>query len=205
MKIGLLALQGCVEPHCVILRQLGCTVHKVRLPEDLDGIDGLILPGGESTTMLSLIEKYGLFEPLVNFVRSRPTWGICAGAILLAQEVVNPCQKSLAALPIRAHRNYYGSQRESFSSTIECSLFSPPLQVDFIRAPRLEALSDEVEVLGKYSRTFITSYGSPQGSDMKDQHCTEAVLIRSNHVLACSFHTELSPDLRLHKYFIDMR
>ncbi|MCB0353783.1 MAG: pyridoxal 5'-phosphate synthase glutaminase subunit PdxT [Bdellovibrionales bacterium] len=182
--VGILALQGCVEPHVRVLRSLGRDAISVKRGEDFEEIDRLILPGGESSTMLRLLERFSLFEPLRSFCLSRPTWGVCAGAILLAAKVEHPSQVSLATVNVLAHRNFYGSQRESFSTEVRSSLFDKPLSADFIRAPKLSPLASTVEVLAEY------------GGD--------AVLLRENHTLLSSFHVELESDTRLHQYFLSL-
>src|ERR1700710_2035025 len=113
LTIGVLALQGAYEAHAAMLRQLGATAILVRKPEELGGLDGLIIPGGESTTFLKHLERAGFFDALSAFVQHKPTFGTCAGAILLAKEVANPAQRSLAAMDITVERNFYGRQNDS--------------------------------------------------------------------------------------------
>src|SRR6266480_981124 len=142
MKIGVLALQGDFDAHRHRLEELGAEVVLVKKPEQLDGIDGLVIPGGESSTFLKLLGEAG-FEKLREFVQSKPTFGTCAGAILLAAEVENPKQAGLGALDISIRRNAYGRQLES--SIREGKLGVSPLEMVFIRAPKIERVGDKVE------------------------------------------------------------
>ncbi len=183
--VGVLALQGCVEPHLVMLRAIGAQAMSVRTPGELAQVDRLIMPGGESTTMLKLLVSSGLWEPLREFTKKRPVWGICAGSILLAREVQHPAQESLGAINIRAHRNFYGSQLDSFKSSLTVTGIAHPVAVDFIRAPRLEPLAESVQVLAK------TTDGTP-------------VLMQEGHILVSAFHTELGSDPALHRYFTNL-
>ena len=184
LTIGVLALQGAYEAHAQTLRLLGATPRLVRTPEDLEGIAGLIMPGGESTTMLKFLERNNFFEILQAFVRTIPTFGTCAGAILLANEVQHPAQKSLAALDITVERNAYGRQIDSTILTEPTTLPGGPLEMVFIRAPRITRTGPSVE-------TLATREGYP-------------TLIRSGHILAATFHPELSSDTRVHKLFLDL-
>ena len=181
VNAGVLALQGCIDPHVRMLEKCGATVTRVRTVRDLEAVDRLILPGGESTTMLKLLDRAGLTSALRDFGKTKPMWGVCAGSILLAKEVRHPDQFSLELIPVRATRNYYGSQIDSFKASVEIPKLGEPLLVDFIRAPLLEALSDEVEVLGEFN----------------DQQ----VLLRKGKIMVSSFHIELTEDQRLHEYF----
>ena len=182
--VGILALQGCVEPHARALNALGREALFVKRAEDFKGIERIILPGGESSTMLRLLERFSLFEPLRMFCMKNPTWGVCAGAILLAENVEHPTQPSLQIANVLAHRNFYGSQRESFSAPISTSLFDEPLCADFIRAPKLSPLSSSVEVLAEFEG--------------------DTVLLRDKRALLSSFHVELESDTRLHQYFLSL-
>jgi 5'-phosphate synthase pdxT subunit len=184
LTIGVLALQGAYEAHAQTLRMLGATPKLVRTPEDLAGVAGLIMPGGESTTMLKFLERNGFFEVLQNFVRTTPTFGTCAGAILLASHVEHPAQKSLGALDITVERNAYGRQIDSTILKAETTLPGGPLEMVFIRAPRITRLGPGVE-------TLASREGFP-------------VLVRSGHLLAATFHPELSDDTRIHKLFLDV-
>jgi pyridoxal 5'-phosphate synthase pdxT subunit len=185
MTIGVLALQGDFDAHRRRLEQLGAKVVLVRKPEQLDSIDGLVIPGGESGTFLKLLGEAG-FEKLKEFVRLKPTFGTCAGAILLAQEVENPQQAGLGALNIRIRRNAYGRQIDS--SIREGKLLtardSKPLEMVFIRAPKISHVGEGVEVL------------ATEGSD--------PVAVRQGRAMAATFHPELSDDTRVHQAFLDL-
>jgi 5'-phosphate synthase pdxT subunit len=181
MKIGVLALQGDFDAHRRRLEELGAEVVLVKKPEQLDEIDGLVIPGGESGTFLNLLGEAG-FERLKQFVRVKPTFGTCAGAILLANEVVNPMQVGLGALDIRIRRNAYGRQ---IDSSIRTGKFgNSPLEMVFIRAPKIERVGPEVEVVA-------TEGGDP-------------VAVRQGRVMASTFHPELSDDTRVHRAFLDL-
>jgi pyridoxal 5'-phosphate synthase pdxT subunit len=184
LTIGVLALQGAYEAHAQTLRMLGATPKLVRTPEDLAGVVGLIMPGGESTTMLKFLERNGFFEVLQDFVRTTPTFGTCAGAILLASHVEHPAQKSLGALDITVERNAYGRQIDSTILCAETALPGGPLEMVFIRAPRITRVGPGVD-------TLASREGFP-------------VLVRSGHLLAATFHPELSDDTRIHKLFLDL-
>jgi 5'-phosphate synthase pdxT subunit len=184
MKIGVLAIQGDFEAHQRRLEELGAEVALVRKPEQLEDLDGLVIPGGESTTMLKFLERGGFLEKLRAFVRTKPTFGTCAGAILLAKQVENPRQTSLEAMDIRIRRNAYGRQIDSSIRRVETKLPGGPLEMVFIRAPRIEKTSPEVETLAEYE-------GNP-------------VLVREGKTMAATFHPELSPDTRVHQAFLDL-
>jgi 5'-phosphate synthase pdxT subunit len=184
LTVGVLALQGAYDAHARILATLGATSRLVRLPEDLDGLDGLIMPGGESTTMLKFLERGGFFDTLSSFVRTTPTFGTCAGAILLAADVEHPAQRSLSALDITVERNAYGRQNDSTILTAETSLPGGPLEMVYIRAPRITRVGADVE-------TLATRDGAP-------------TLVRQGHLLAATFHPELSADPRVHQLFLDL-
>jgi 5'-phosphate synthase pdxT subunit len=186
MIIGVLALQGDFDAHRRRLEELGAEVVLVKKPEQLDKIDGLVIPGGESGTFLKLLGEEG-FEKLKQFVRMKPTFGTCAGAILLATEVENPKQAGLGAIDIGIRRNAYGRQLES---SIRQGRFMPeklgnsPLEMVFIRAPKIERVGAGVEVI------------ATEGED--------AVAVRQGRVMAATFHPELSDDTRVHKAFLDL-
>lgn len=184
LTIGVLALQGAYDAHARTLTSLGATPLLVRIPAELDGLDGLIMPGGESTTMLKFLERNGFFDVLRSWVRSTPTFGTCAGAILLAARVENPPQRSLAALDITVERNAYGRQLDSTILTAETTLPGGPLEMVFIRAPRIRETGPGVE-------TLATRDGFP-------------TLVRSGHLMAATFHPELSPDPRVHRLFLEL-
>lgn len=186
--VGILGYQGCIEPHEAIYAQLGISTLRVKTRDDLARVDRLILPGGESTTMLRFIKLYDMIEPLREFARQRPTWGICAGSILLASEVHNPSQVSLGAIDIVAHRNFYGSQIDSFVTPLQVSILETPIEAHFIRAPLLSAHTQEIQEPLTVLATF------------KNQ----PVFFSQGLVWACSFHVELGPDTRLHQAFADL-
>ena len=181
MKIGVLALQGDFDAHRKRLEELGAGVVHVKKPEQLDEIDGLIIPGGESSTFLKLLGEAG-FEKLKQFVRLKPTFGTCAGAILLANEVENPPQAGLGALDIRIRRNAYGRQLDS--SIREGKFDNTPIEMVFIRAPKIERVGPAVEIL------------ATEGED--------PVVVRQGKVMAATFHPELSGDTRVHRTFLDL-
>jgi 5'-phosphate synthase pdxT subunit len=184
MTIGVLAIQGDYEAHKARLEQLGATVKLVRKPEQLDSIDAIIIPGGESSTFLNFLVEGGFLEKLSDFVRTKPTFGTCAGAILLAKEVENPPQTSLGALDIRVRRNAYGRQVDSSIREAQTKLGDQPLEMVFIRAPKIVASGKDVEVLATVS-------GDP-------------VLVRQGKVMAATFHPELSNDVRVHQEFLKL-
>ena len=184
LLIGVLALQGAYDAHVRTMAALGATSRLVRLPLDLHGLDGLILPGGESTTMLHFLDRNGFFEVLQTYVRSTPTFGTCAGTILLAARVEGPAQRSLGALDITVERNAYGRQKDSSIFTAPTSLAGPPLEMVFIRAPRIARTGPSVE-------TLATRDGFP-------------TLVRSGNILAATFHPELSGDHRVHQLFLTL-
>lgn len=185
MKVGVLAIQGDFDAHRRRLEQLGAEVIEVRKPEQLDEIDALVIPGGESTTFLKVLGEQG-FEKLKQFVLTRPTFGTCAGAIMLAKQVENPSQRGLGALDVTIRRNAYGRQIDSFIGTgtavAELEAGAGPLEMVFIRAPKFEQVGKDVEVLAK------------QGDD--------PVLVRQGKVMASTFHPELSDDTRVHAAFL---
>ncbi|MGA2891019.1 MAG: pyridoxal 5'-phosphate synthase glutaminase subunit PdxT [Terracidiphilus sp.] len=182
-QIGVLAIQGDYASHAQALTNSGATPLEVRKPEQLAGLDGLILPGGESTTMLLFLEKHRFFEALQEFCASKPVFGTCAGAILLAKEVLNPAQRSLGALDAVVERNAYGRQIDSAIVTAETALPGGPLEMVFIRAPRIVWTGSGVEVLAERD-------GSP-------------ALVKQGHVMAATFHPELSQDRRVHRLFVE--
>jgi pyridoxal 5'-phosphate synthase pdxT subunit len=183
MKIGVLALQGDFDAHRRRLEELGAEVVLIKKPEQLNEIDGLVIPGGESGTFLKLLGEEGLAK-LKDFVRAKPTFGTCAGCILLATEVENPKQAGLGALDITVRRNAYGRQIDS--SIREGRLLDDdvPIEMVFIRAPKIERVGAGVEVI------------ATEGND--------PVLVRKGKTLAATFHPELSDDRRIHKYFLDV-
>jgi 5'-phosphate synthase pdxT subunit len=184
MKIGVLAIQGDFEAHMRRLEQLGAEVTLVRKPEQLDALDGIVIPGGESSTFLNFLSERGFLEKLRDFVSTKPTFGTCAGAILLANEVENPPQQSLSALDIRIRRNAYGRQNESSIRQVPTRLGDQPLEMVFIRAPKIMSTGKDVEVLAS------------EGGD--------PVLVRQGKIMAATFHPELSDDTRVHQEFLKL-
>ena len=181
MTIGVLAIQGDFEAHKKRLEELGADVVLVRKPEQLDHIDGLVIPGGESGAFLKILGEQG-FAKLKDFVRTKPTFGTCAGAIMLAREVTNPEQPGLGALDIRIRRNAYGRQVDSSIRTGK--LGESPLEMVFIRAPKIEQIGPNVEVI------------ATEGQD--------PVAVRQGRAMAATFHPELSDDPRVHQKFLDL-
>jgi 5'-phosphate synthase pdxT subunit len=183
-RIGILAIQGDYAAHAQALAEAGAEPSDVRKPEQLAGLDGLILPGGESTTMLRFLEKHRFFEALKEFCGRKPVLGTCAGAILLAREVRNPAQRSLGILDAVVERNAYGRQIDSTILTAETTLPGGPLEMVFIRAPRIVETGAGVQVLALRE-------GFP-------------TLVRQGEVMAATFHPELSRDRRVHRLFVQM-
>ena len=181
--IGVLAIQGNYASHAQALTEAGASPVEVRKPEQLADLDGLVLPGGESTTMLLFLEKQSFFEQLQEFCRTRPVFGTCAGVILLAREVLNPAQRSMGVLDAVVERNAYGRQIDSVIVTAETELSGGPLEMVFIRSPRITQTGPEVEVLAQRD-------GFP-------------VLVRQDRILAATFHPELSHDRRVHRLFVE--
>jgi len=176
-------LQGDFDAHGRRLAELGAEVVLVRKPEQLDAVDGLVIPGGESSVFLNLLGEQG-FEKLADFVRNKPAFGTCAGCILLAREVENPSQKGMGALDITVRRNAYGRQIDSVILEGPSKLEGGPLEQVYIRAPRIERVGPKVEVLAERDRY--------------------PVLIRQGKLLAATFHPELSVDPRVHAEFLKL-
>jgi len=183
-RIGVLALQGAFDVHATRLSELGASAYLVRKPAELASLDALVLPGGESTTFLKHLERAGFYDVLDAFVRTKPTFGTCAGCILLAKDVTNPPQRSFGVLDIDVQRNAYGRQNDSVILQADTGLPGGPMEMVFIRAPRISRLGAGVEVLAK-----------------RDD---DPVLVRSGRMLAATFHPELSDDRRVHQLFLDM-
>lgn len=186
-SIGVLAIQGDYAAHANALIESGAIPSLVKSPPDLSPggrpLDGLILPGGESTTILKFLERRGLFESIKDFAANRPVFGTCAGAILLAREVRHPAQRSLGLLDATVERNAYGRQIDSTILTEPTTLPGGPLEMVFIRAPRITTTGPGVDVLAR-----------------REQF---PVLVRQGHLLAATFHPELSHDRRVHRLFVD--
>jgi len=187
VKVGLLALQGAIGPHAAALRDLGATPVEVRTPAQLADVDALIIPGGESTTMSKLLDTSGLAQPLRDRLASGlPTFGTCAGMIVLARTVLDgrPDQNSYDAIDITVRRNAFGRQVDSFEADLAVTGLDAPFHAVFIRAPFVEEVGDDVEVLASVD-------GHP-------------VLCRQGPVVVSAFHPELTGDLRLHEQFLSL-
>ncbi len=182
-RIGVLAIQGDYAAHAAALNESGAVASEIRNAEELKSIDALILPGGESTTMLKFLEKLRFFDSLEEFCRQKPVFGTCAGAILLAREVLNPPQRSLGLLDVIIERNAYGRQIDSAILEAETKLPGGPLEMVFIRAPRIVEIGPGVEALA-FREGFPT-------------------LVRQGSVMAATFHPELSSNRRVHQLFVD--
>ena len=187
MRLGVLALQGDFALHARALARCGAAAAEVRKPEALDGLDGLVIPGGESTTLLRLMDAWDFVPALEAFHASgRPIFGTCAGLILLAREVLNPRQFSLGLIDVSVERNAYGRQRESFESRGRALLDGQSVEIEmvFIRAPRIRRLGPGVESLAELGG--------------------ETVLARQGSVLVAAFHPELTDDLTVHRHFCEL-
>lgn len=197
MKFGVLALQGDFAEHIATLKRIGQEAVEARLPRDLEGLSGLIIPGGESTTIGRLATIYGLMEPLREFAQSKPVWGTCAGAIFLSKDVRRE-QPLLGVMDIVVARNAFGRQVDSFEADLDVPALAQvsgenqngashprPFHAVFIRAPLIERVGPEVEVLAKLSDERI-------------------VAVRQKHLLATAFHPELTRDDRFHRYFVSL-
>jgi len=186
VKVGVLALQGAFARHVRALTALGCAAIEVRTSSELDSVDALVMPGGESTTVSKLLDTYALFDPIAERVEhGLPVFGTCAGMILLATEVLDgrPDQRSFAAIDIDVRRNAYGRQVDSFETDLMVDGLESPFHAVFIRAPRVERVGPSVDVMARI------------GDD--------PVLCRSGRVWVAAFHPELTDDLRIHQRFIE--
>lgn len=182
--VGVLALQGDFREHVGVLRRLGARPREVRLPDDLDDLDGLIIPGGESTTMGTLSVRFGLLEPLRAMIAGGlPTFGTCAGLIFCSKAVTSGSQPLLEVLDVVVERNAFGRQNESFETDVDVAGLDRPFHAVFIRAPWVAKVGDGVEVLA-----------------VVDDH---PVMVRQGKILAAAFHPELTGDDRIHRMFLD--
>lgn len=198
MKIGVLALQGAFREHIIKLQALGVDAREIRLPGQLQDLNGLIIPGGESTTMGKLAVAFGLLEPLRSFTRKRPVWGTCAGLILLAERAAKQKkggQPLIGGLDITVDRNYFGRQVDSFEVDLDMPVLADvarpedpdgPFHAIFIRAPAVIETGPEVAIIARL----------PENGPV--------VAVRQGHLLGAAFHPELSDDLRFHRYFVSM-
>lgn len=195
MKIGVLAIQGDFAAHAARLRELGVQAVEVRTPAEWDAVDGLVIPGGESGAFLRLLGEAG-FASLQQFVHTKPSFGTCAGAIMLATNVVGPAQPSLGVIDMTVRRNAYGRQIDSSIRTGELRLpwsltegeVSGPMEMVFIRAPKIERVGPGVETLA---------------TESSEGHA-DIVAVRQGKAMAATFHPELSSDPRLHRCFVDL-
>jgi pyridoxal 5'-phosphate synthase pdxT subunit len=188
MKVGVLALQGDFREHVGILDRIGVDAVEVRTPEDLGFVDALVVPGGESTTIGRLAERYGMMEPLRARCREgMPVLGTCAGMIFLAARTVEHHQPQVGVLDATVHRNAFGRQVDSFEADLQVSGFTDPMHAVFIRAPWIDKVGSDVEVLA--------SIEGPDG-------VLHPVLVRQGNILAASFHPELTQDTRLHEMLV---
>jgi 5'-phosphate synthase pdxT subunit len=185
VTIGVLALQGAVREHVKCLEAKDVNIVIVKKVEQLAEIDGLVFPGGESTTMRKHIDNYGFFEPLKQFGEAgKPIFGTCAGLILMAKSVIGQEEGHLGFMNMEVQRNAFGRQRESFETDLIVSGVGEDIRSIFIRAPLIVEVNEDVEILSKYKE--------------------EIVVARQGHYLACSFHPELTNDHRIHQYFVNM-
>lgn len=184
LTIGVLALQGDYEAHARALSSAGASTVLVRKAEQLAGLDGLVIPGGESTTMLKFLEQHGFYEALKEFLSTTPCFATCAGCILLAREVLHPKQRSLGVFDATVERNAYGRQIDSTILTLPTELPGGPLEMVFIRSPRITRVGPQVEVLARRD-------GFP-------------TLVRQKGLLVATFHPEMTTDTRVQTLFLDM-
>lgn len=186
MRVGVLALQGAFREHITDLEALGASVLPVRLPEQLDGLRGLVIPGGESTAIAKLMRTYGFYEPIrAKHAGGMAVWGTCAGAILMAAEIADARadQEPLGLLDAVVRRNAYGRQKDSFEADLQIAGFKEPFRGVFIRAPRIESVGPGVEVLATHGERIVAA--------------------RDGNLMATTFHPELTGDPRLHRFFLD--
>ena len=182
MKIGVLAIQGDFAAHARALSRIGVAAIEIRRAAELMNVEGLIIPGGESTTMLKFVQEENLAQPIKSFAeRGKPIFGTCAGAILLARDVQNPPQVSLALIDIAVARNAYGRQVDSFINEVDTTMAGGKLEAVFIRAPRILSVGPGVEIIAR--------------------HGDEPVMVREKNILAATFHPELTVDERVHRLF----
>ncbi|GGG26300.1 pyridoxal 5'-phosphate synthase glutaminase subunit PdxT [Paenibacillus abyssi] len=185
MNIGVLALQGAVAEHIRSIKLAGGEAVAVKRTEQLEELDGIIIPGGESTTIGKLMHKYGFMDALRDFsAQGKPIFGTCAGLIVLAERIEGQEQAHLQLMDMTVARNAFGRQRESFETDLEVAGIEERVRAVFIRAPLIKAVGDSVQVLSVYNGEIVTA--------------------RQGHLLACSYHPELTDDYRLHAYFLDM-
>ncbi|GAB7388483.1 pyridoxal 5'-phosphate synthase glutaminase subunit PdxT [Bacillaceae bacterium] len=184
MKVGVLALQGAVAEHIRMLEKAGAEATAVKKAEQLDGLDGLVIPGGESTTIGKLMQKYGLDVAIKEFARTKAVFGTCAGLIVLAKEIHGQEAAHLRLMDVTVERNAFGRQRESFECDLPVVGVADDFRAVFIRAPYIRRCGEGVQVLAKYEDRIVA--------------------VRQGHLLGCAFHPELTEDERMHKYFLQM-
>ncbi|MEK3826295.1 MULTISPECIES: pyridoxal 5'-phosphate synthase glutaminase subunit PdxT [Paenibacillus] len=185
MKIGVLALQGAVTEHICSIERAGAEGVAIKQIQQLEELDGLILPGGESTTIGKLMRKYGFMEAIRAFAAAgKPVFGTCAGLIVMAKRIQGQDEAHLELMDMTVSRNAFGRQRESFETDLPVKGIDETVRAVFIRAPLIESVGEQVEVLSTYKDEIVTA--------------------RQGHLLACSYHPELTDDYRLHAYFVDM-
>jgi pyridoxal 5'-phosphate synthase pdxT subunit len=192
MRIGVLAIQGDFREHAAVLRRLGAEPVEVRKAEELDGLDGLVIPGGESTTMDKLVRAFDLYQPLRDLIaKGLPVYGSCAGMIMLADRITDarPDQQTLGGLDITVRRNAFGRQVDSFEQDLDFRGLEGTVHAVFIRAPWVEQVGDDVEVLARVS-------GGPAAGRI--------VAVRQGNLLATSFHPEVGADRRIHAEFVEI-
>ena len=196
IRLGVLALQGAFREHIAMLKRLNVEAVEVRLAQELADLDGLIIPGGESTSMGLVAERWGLVEPLRRWVHGgKPTWGTCAGMILLAERATGQKlggQALIGGLDVNVNRNYFGRQVDSFEADLDVpALGDRPFHAVFIRAPAITSVAEDVETLSTVAALH------------DDDHSVIAA-VRKGPILATAFHPELTDDLRWHRYFVQM-
>jgi 5'-phosphate synthase pdxT subunit len=185
MKIGVLALQGAVAEHIRMIQKAGAEGIAIKRTEQLDEINGIIIPGGESTTIGKLIRQYGFFDALKAFAnQGKPIFGTCAGLILLAKEIAGQPEAHLQLMDMKVTRNAFGRQRESFEADLQVEGVADNVRAVFIRAPIIEEVGPNVQVLSTYNGRIVAA--------------------RQGHILTAAFHPELTDDFRFHGYFVDM-
>lgn len=184
MLIGVLALQGSVTEHITMLKKCNVGPIEVKLPEQLNKIKGLIIPGGESTTIGKLMKTSGIDKAIIKRAKKIPIWGTCAGAILLAKEIIGSNQPKLGLMDISIKRNSYGRQIDSFETKLQVKIFNRAFPGIFIRAPIIESVGNNVDILATFKN--------------------KPVMVLQKHLLVTTFHPELTNDLRIHKYFINL-
>ena len=205
IRIGVLALQGDFAEHVAVFSRLGVEAREVRLPEQLDGLDGLVIPGGESTTFTHLMAEYGLLEPIRRLAKDGvPIWGTCAGTIVLARQASDMPRPGLDIMDIVVERNAFGRQVDSFEAALLMPVLGQaPFPAVFIRAPIIRQVGPEVEVLARLPASATGEPARPGGGGHgASLDGGTVVAARQGHLLATTFHPELTSDPRLHRYFL---